>query len=204
MLDRDFAEELKRLDEAASSYAGLGSTQIFPIALYAWLLAAITGGWIDLSLHSASLVGGLGLLLAIGSYWLIAWSNCAHYGATRDSWPDGESEITRWVVAWVGAAAYVLVAIAEMPWPVSFVGVLAGASLTLWLLVRWRRTGTIGAQSYSLLGLLIIGSLCSQSNLGTSPVHVSMFLALIGGTLLAIAITVESRLVAATNSQKEG
>lgn len=208
MVDEDFVKELgpelRSLDQTVDGYDGVGSLQLLPIGLYACLMAVTVGGWLPVSAQRVSIVEGLGLAFAVAGYWMVARSNRGRHGKTPESWPDGRGEIRKWAVAWAGAAAYVLVGIATVPWPIGCGGAVAGLSSAIWLLVRWRRVGTMGALSYSLSGLLIIGALIDPGS-GTWPMDAYVLLALIGSVLIAVAITVESRLIAIaiSNSRKE-
>ena len=201
---RAVGPELRSLDQTVSSYDGVGSLQLLPVALYALLMSATTGGLLPVSTQRASIVEGLGLAFAVAGYWLVARSNRIRHGTIPESWPDGRGELRRWAAAWAGAAAYVLVGIAPVPWPIGCGGAVAGLSAAIWLLVRWRRVGDMGALSYSLSGLLLVGALIDPG-FGTWPMDAHAMLALVGSVLIAVAITVESRLIAtaSSNSREE-
>ena len=202
-MDKAFMEELKSLDQTVSTYDGLGALQLLPIGLFACLMAVITGGWVPVPAQWTPIVGVLGLIFAVAGYWLFAWSNCVRRGRTGESWPADQDELKKWAAAWAGVSAYVLVVIVDVPWLIYCAGNFVGMLVALWLLARWRRTKIIGAQSYSLTGLVVIGMLLGQPDSQTWLVDSPMVLALTGSVLIAIAITAELRMREAARSQKD-
>jgi hypothetical protein len=56
MVDQDVLD-LRRLDFVAGNYSELGALRLVPVGLFALVMAALVGGWVELSAYWESMVG---------------------------------------------------------------------------------------------------------------------------------------------------
>ena len=195
MVDQDVLD-LRRLDFVAGNYSELGALRLVPIGLFALVMAAFVGGWVELSAYWESAVGAWALGAAVVGFWLVALWYRNNYGMTLEAWPGSEREARRWAVVWAGAAAMVTVGVADLGAVAELLGYLAGAAVMAWILLYWRRVDRMWPQGYALTALLAIGGLLHQ---GASLPFLGQglavwVLALLGAVLVMVGIAEHRRL----------
>jgi hypothetical protein len=203
-VDQDVLD-LRRLDFVAGSYSELGALRLVPVGLFALVMAVLVGGWVQLSAYWESVVGAGALGAAVVGFWLAAFWYRNNYGMTLEAWPGSEREARRWALVWAGAAAMVVVGVAQFGAVAELFGYLGGAAVMGWMLLYWRRAGRIWPHGYALTALLAIGGLLHQ---GASLPFLGQglaawVLALLGAVLVMVGIAEHRRLAGAAKPLEE-
>jgi hypothetical protein len=194
MVERDVLD-FRRLDFVAGNYSELGALRLVPVGLFALVMAGLVGGWVQLSAYWESVVGAWALGAAVVGFWLVALWYRNNYGMTLEAWPGSERVARRWALVWAGAAAMVVVGVAQFGAVAELLGYLAGAAVMGWMLLYWRRVGRMWPQGYALTALLVIGGLLHWAPLFVPGEGYAVWLlGLLGATLVAVGVAEHRRL----------
>jgi hypothetical protein len=188
--------DLRRLDWVAGNYSELGALRLVPVGLFALVMAALVGGWVGLSAYWESMVGAGALGAAVVGFWVVALWYRNNYGMTLEAWPGSEREARRWALVWAGAAAMVVVGVAQFGAVAELLGYLGGAAVMGWMVLYWRRVGRMWPQGYALTALVAIGGLSHQgASLPLLGQGLAVWvLALLGAVLVMVGIAEHRRL----------